>query len=441
MTGTIIAIVGRANVGKSTLFNRLMGKRVAVVGDLPGITRDRVFGLTSWQERELTVVDTGGWQAKPQFALERGVKQQVEAAIAQADAVIFLVDAKSGVVAADEEIADMLRVINKPVVMAANKVDSISQECRVADFYHLGRGAPLAVSAYHDLGIAELMDALLGCLPPSVSGSAKPEEAKLAIVGRPNVGKSTLLNALLEDERAIVHESPGTTRDALDAVVCWEDKRILLIDTAGIKRRGRVEAGVDYYSLLRSLQAINRSDVVLLVTDASEHITAQDLHIVGYIIQAGKGMVLLVNKWDLIAREQRQQFKWCMEQRTRFMSYVPVLYIAAKLGHNVDEVLPRGWQVWQERQKRVPSAVVDRMVKQAVGNYPPPRMSSGQLRIIRAYQDKSMPATFVLRVNDPHLVHFSYQRYLENRLRDSFGFCGSPLRLIFTRIAGRRVRR
>jgi GTP-binding protein len=433
MTSPIVAIVGRTNVGKSTLLNRLAGRRLAVVADLPGTTRDRVFASVSWQGRELTVIDTGGWQVKPQGSLEQKIKQQVEAAIAQADVIIFLVDAGDGVIAADEEIADVLRATNKPIILVVNKVDSAKQANQVADFYHLGVGEPIAISAYHDRGIDGLIDAVLASLPPQIISIAAPGEAKLAIVGRPNVGKSTLLNTMLRDERAIVHESPGTTRDSLDAIIRWDDKEILLVDTAGIKRRGRVDAGVDYYSLLRALQAINRCDVALLLIDASEFITAQDMHIAGYIIEAGKGIILLVNKWDLVPKEQRQEFKHSMEQRLRFASYTPIIYISAKLRQGVNRILPQAWEIWQERQKRIPQSEVDELVKQAVSSHPPPRTGSRRLHIARAYQDESQPATFVLKVNNPKLIHFSYQRYLENKLRQGFGFRGVPLRLIFTR--------
>jgi len=435
MTKPIIAIIGRTNVGKSTLLNRLVGKRLAVVADLPGTTRDRVFASTSWQERELTIVDTGGWQPKPSATLDEMIKQQVEAAIAQADAVIFLVDAHDGVIATDEEIAGTLRAANKPIMLAVNKIDSAKQTNQIADFYHLGIGKPIAISAYHNRGISELMDAVLASLPLSPTTVTEPEEAKLAIVGRPNVGKSTLLNALLGSERAIVHEVPGTTRDTLDALLHWNNKKVLLIDTAGIKRRGRVDIGVDYYSLLRALQAINRCDVALLLIDASEFITAQDMHIAGYIAEVGKGIVLVVNKWDLVPPRQRREFQRYMEQRLRFISYAPVLYISAKLGQGVGKILPQAWQIWQEGQKRLPQSVVDAVVKEAVSSHPPPRNGSRQLRITRAYQDESRPATFILQVNDPQLVHFSYQRYLENKFHHNFGFHGVPLQLIFTKTA------
>ncbi len=440
MTRPIVAIVGRPNVGKSTLLNRLAGKRIAVVADLPGTTRDRVFAFVSWQGRELTVVDTGGWQGKPQGSLEKKVRQQVDAAIAQADVIIFLVDVRDGAIGADEGIADVLRAADRPSILAVNKVDSVRQANQVADFYRLGMGEPIAISAHHNQGIDDLTNAVLACLPPQSDSSAESAGAKVAIVGRPNVGKSTLLNALLGQERAIVSENPGTTRDSLDAMVRWGDREILLVDTAGIKRRGRVDAGVDYYSLLRALQAINRCDVALLLVDATEFITAQDMHIAGYIIEAGKGVMLLINKWDLIPREQRRRFKLGVERRLRFASYIPASYISAKLELGTNEILPRAWEIWQETQKRLPEAAVDELVKQAINVYPPPHTGSRQLRVGRTYQDEAHPATFVVQVNDPNLVHFSYRRYLENKLHQEFGFRGVPLKLIF-RKGGRKINR
>jgi GTP-binding protein len=440
VTGPIVAIVGRPNVGKSTLLNRLAGRRLAVIADLPGTTRDRVFVFVSWQGRELTVVDTGGWQAKPQGSLEQKVKQQVEVAIARADVIIFLTDVKDGAIAGDEEIAGVLHATNKPVILAVNKVDSAKQVNQVADFYRLGMGEPVAISAHHNRGIDELMDAVLASLPLQPVVATEPGEAKLAIVGRPNVGKSTLLNALLGEERAVVDESPGTTRDSLDAAINWGDKRMILVDTAGIKRRGRVGAGVDYYSVLRSLQAINRCDVALLLIDASEFITAQDMHIAGYIIDAGKGMMLVVNKWDLVPEEQRQTFKRSTERRLTFSPHTPVVYISAKLGHGMKRILPQAWEIWEERQKRIPQSAVNELVREAVSSHPPPRTGSRELRVARAYQDESQPATFVLEVNDARLVHFSYRRYLENKLRRGFGFRGVPLKLIFTK-AARKINR
>ena len=433
MTSPIVAIVGRPNVGKSTLLNRLAGGRVAVVADLPGTTRDRVFAFVSWEGCGVTVVDTGGWQAKPQSSLERKVKQQVDAAIAEADAVIFLVDVREGPISVDEEIAERLREADRPVILAVNKVDAGKQTDQVAEFYRLGIGEPIGISAQHNRGIDDLVEVVVASLPRQPISITDSAQAKLAIVGRPNVGKSTLLNALLRDERAVVHEMPGTTRDSLDARVRWQDKDILLVDTAGIKRRGRVGVGVDYYSVLRALQAINRCDVALLVVDATEFITAQDMHVAGYIIEAGKGMMVVVNKWDLVPPERRDRFKQSVEQRLRFAYYVPVVYISARLGQGVDRLLPQAWEVWQERQKRIPESEVTKLVKEAISRHPPPRVGSKRLRIARTYQDESRPGAFVFRVNDPKLIHFSYQRYLENKLRQELGFRGVPLKLIFTR--------
>jgi len=433
MTAPIVAIVGRPNVGKSTLLNRLAGRRIAVVADLPGTTRDRIFAAVSWEGRDLTVVDTGGWQANPQSSLEQKVRYQVEAAIARADAIIFLVDGREGPIAADEEIADWLRQADRPMLLVVNKVDSPRQAEQVPDFYRLGAGEPVAISAYHNRGIRPLMDTLLAALPEQPESTTRSEQTRLAIVGRPNVGKSTLLNALLGDERAIVDDSPGTTRDSLDAVIRWRRREIVLIDTAGIKRRGRVEAGIDYYSLLRALQAINRCDVALLLVDAGEFITAQDMHVAGYVIEAGKGMMVAVNKWDLVPDEHRREFKQKAERRLRFAPYTPIVYVSAQMSQGVNKILPQAWEIWQERQKRVPQSEVSELVKEATATHPPPRTGSRRLRILRAYQDEAHAATFVFEVNDPKLIHFSYHRYLENKLREDLGFGGVPLRLLFTK--------
>ena len=435
MTKPIVAIVGRTNVGKSTLLNRLAGRRMAVVADLPGTTRDRVIASILWQEQELTVVDTGGWQVNPLSSLEQKVMEQVGAAIAEANAIIFLTDVKDGVIAADEEMAEMLRGAGKPIVLAVNKVDSAKQ-ANIADFYRLGIGTPVAISAYHNLGIDDLMNDVLASLPPVPPDFVELEQAKLAIVGRPNVGKSTLLNALLGSERAIVHEAPGTTRDTLDAMVHWGDKKLLLIDTAGVKRRGRRASGVDYYSLIRALQTINRCDVALLLINASEFVTTQDMHIFNYVMEAGKGLVLVVNKWDLIPSVQRKEFKLQLERRLKFIPYVPIVYISAELGQNINKVLPQGWRVWREKQKRLSQSAIDAVITQAVSMHPPPRIGTKQLRVIRARQDESRPATFIFRVNDPQIPR-SYQKYLENKLHHNFGFCGVPLHLIFTKGSGK----
>jgi len=434
MTNSIVAIVGRTNVGKSTLLNRLAGKRVAVVADLPGTTRDRVFAFASWRGHDLTLVDTGGWQAKPESLLDEKVKRQAGTAIAQADVAIFVADAKDGLIPADEELTDVLRRTNKPVILAVNKVDSSGRANQVVDFYRLGIGKPIAISAYHNRGIDELMDAVLDTLPAPTGSIVQTTGPRLAIVGRPNVGKSTLLNRLLGNERAIVSEAPGTTRDSLDATIRWGEKELLLVDTAGIKRRGRVGVGVDYFSLLRAIQAINRCDVALLLIDAAEFLAAQDMHIAGYITEMGRGIMLAVNKWDMVPNAARQEFREILRPRLRFISYAPVLYISAATGEGVSRVLPQAWRIWQEGQERMPQTEVDAVVKQAMSKHPPPHKGSRQLRISIAYQDERRPSTFVLQVNDPKLVHFSYQRYLENQIRQSFNFRGVPLQLVFTTV-------
>jgi GTP-binding protein len=434
----VVAIVGRANVGKSTLFNRLAGGSVAIVEDLPGTTRDRVFADVSWQGREVTLVDTGGLELRPGSSLAQKVKDQVEAAIAEADVIIFMVDVCDGVIAADCEIADRLRSCNKLVVLAANKTDNARLESQIADFYQLGVGTPLAISAQHGRGINELLQAVTPLLLEPSIGFVDSNGPKLAIVGRPNVGKSMLLNAIVGEERAIVDQVPGTTRDAVDTAFNYRGQELLLIDTAGIRRRGRASIGIEYYSLIRALRAINRCDVALLVTDATEFITAQDLHIAGYIKQAGKGMVLVINKWDLVSGQPKEAYAQQIQHRLKFMSHVPVLYVSAKFRHGVDGIIPKILEVWQERQKQLPDLVVDKLIKEAVTAHTRPRKGLKQLEVIRAYQAGINPPTFALLVNDPELVHFSYQRYLENRLRQTFGFSGISLRLLFKKSRSRK---
>jgi GTP-binding protein len=427
----IVAIVGRQNVGKSTLLNRMAGKPIAIVEDLPGTTRDRIFADVSWQEGEFTLVDTGGLELTPQSTITQAVKEQVEVAIAEADVIIFLVDLKSGVIPTDLEIADILRQVHKPIVLVANKADNVKLESEVVEFYELGLGEPLAISAYHDRGITELLDRVTAVLPPPSPVEAEPEVLKIAIVGRPNVGKSMLLNTLLGGERSIVDEAPGTTRDAIDTLLDFYGQSVLLIDTAGIRRRGRLGAGVERYSVIRALRAIERADIALLVLDATELLTAQDMHIAGYIQQAAKGIVLLVNKWDLVADKNISEYNNYIRSRLRFMAYAPVLYISAKFGQGVDKIMPQVSQVYQERLKRLSTTAVNNAIQEAVAAHNPPRTGSKQLKILYATQTEVNPPTFVFFVNDAKLIHFSYQRYLENKLRESFGFVGTPCRLTF----------
>ncbi len=437
----VVAIIGRANVGKSTLFNRLAGESVAVVEDLPGTTRDRVFADISRESREVTLVDTGGLDLKPTSSLAQKVREQAEAAVSEADVIIFMVGVRDGVIAADCEIADLLRMCQKPIVLVANKADNSKLENQINDFYKLGVGAPLAISAQHNRGINELWQAIVALLPEVSDIPADSDRPKLAIVGRPNAGKSMLLNAIAGEERAIVHETPGTTRDAVDAVITFKGQELLLIDTAGIRRRSRVDTGVEYYSLIRALRAINRCDVALLVTDATEFITAQDVHIAGYIKESGKGMVLIVNKWDLIPEQPREAYLQEVRRKLKFMSHAPVLFVSAKYCRGIDDIIHQALQVWHETTKRLADPVVDEFIKQAVMSHTRPRKGLRQLEVIRAYQGGIRPPSFTLLVNDPQLVHFSYQRYLENKLRQTFGFSGTSLRLIFKKAPSRKLQK
>jgi GTP-binding protein len=427
----IVAIVGRQNVGKSTLLNRIAGKRLAIVEDLPGTTRDRILANASWQESEFTIIDTGGLELKPQSTIAQAVKEQVETAINESDAIIFLVDTRDGVTPLDLEIADMLRQVSKPIILVANKTDNAKIETHAVEFYELGLGEPLAISAYHGRGTAELMDRVVSLLPTPTPVEARPEIMKIAIVGRQNVGKSTLLNALLGEERAIVDDIPGTTRDSINTLLDFDGQSVLLIDTAGIRRRGRLGVGVERYSVIRALRSCEQADIVLLVLDATELVTAQDMHIAGYIQQAVKGIVLVVNKWDLVLNKNTIEYNRYIRRQLKFMPYAPILYISAKFGQEVSKIMPQAIQVYQERLKRLPTTRVNSVVQQAVSAHTLPRIGSKQLKILYVTQAEVNPPTFVFFVNDAKLLHFSYQRYLENKLRQSFGFAGTPLRLVF----------
>jgi GTP-binding protein len=427
----VVAIVGRPNVGKSTLFNRLAGSQIAIIEDLPGTTRDRIFADVDIFGTKVTLIDTGGLEPQPGTELGKKVKTQVEAAIAESDAVIFMVDVRDGLIAPDREIADNLRRLHKPVVLAVNKVDNLKLSSACADFYQLGLGDPLAISAHHGKGIHELLEKLVDLLPPVGEEIEESDKPKLAIVGRPNVGKSLLLNAIVGRERSIVDRVAGTTRDAVDTVFKYGDREIILIDTAGIRRRGRAGVGIDYYSLVRTLRAISRCDVAILVMDATEFIAAQDTHIAGYIKDACKGIVLTVNKWDLADDSLKEDYQAAVKSRMKFVAYAPVLFISALTGKGIKDVIPTAMEAWRERQKQLPDPVIDELIKEAVLSHEPPPRGTKRLEVFRAYQAGANPPSFTFMVNDPLLVHFSYARYLENKLRQTFGFTGTSLKLIF----------
>lgn len=440
MPKPVVAIIGRPNVGKSTLFNRLLGKRKAIVEDLPGTTVDRIHSDISWEGRDLTLVDCGGLEANPGPTMRRKVRDQVEKAIAGADLLLFLVDARDGVVPADGETADIVRRAGKPMMLVVNKVESPKQEAQVAQFYELGMGDPIPISAYHGHGIHELMQKVFERLPPPTPASAEPESMKIAIVGRPNVGKSLLLNTLLGEERVVVDEVPGTTRDTIDTVLQYKGERVTLIDTAGIRRRGRIDQGIERYSFQRTADAIERADIALLVVDAVEGITAQDIHILGYIHKAFKGAVLLVNKWDLVETGDTALWMEVVKRKTRFMPYIETHFISAKTGRGVDKILPLARRIYEERIRRLDQDLLDSIVRDAEAAKQSPKQGRRRLKVYKATQTAVNPPTFSFSVNDAKLVHFSYQRFLENKIRQYCGFKGTPLHLLFKSKADKKAK-
>ncbi len=432
MTRPIVTIVGRPNAGKSSLLNRVVGKPLAITEDKPGTTRDRNMADVEWCGVEFTLVDTGGLELAPTTTVGRGMLEQIETAIKEADVIIDVVDVTEGVTPVDFEVADRLRRAGKPVILAVNKADNERREIEALEFYELGLGDPFAISAHHGRGVAELLDKVVALLPKGTPAPAEEgETVKVAIVGRPNVGKSMLLNALVGDRRAIVDEAPGTTRDAVDTRFDFQGQNVLLIDTAGVRRRGRVQPGVERYSVMRTMRAIERADVVLLVLDATEAVTSQDTHIAGYIQHAFKGIIIVVNKWDLIEDKDIGAWNARIRGQLQFAPYAPILYTSAKTGQGTGDIMPLVIEVYRERLKRLPTAAVNDVIQEAVTAHTRPRERARQLRIFYATQAEVNPPTFVFFTNDAKLVHFSYRRYLENKLRQAFGFTGTPLRLIF----------
>lgn len=435
-----VAIVGRPNVGKSTLFNRLAGQRLAVVDASPGTTRDRLVAPVDWVDTPFVLVDTGGLSLEGDEHLGPQVRRQVGAALAEADLIIHLTDGSTGLHPGDAEIANLLRRQNKPVVLVVNKCENVARELGSTEFYRLGLGDPFPISAISNIGIGEMLEQVVHRLPPGDPDDLEESSIlKLALVGRPNVGKSSLLNAIVGSERAIVDEMPGTTRDAVDISATYRGRPLILIDTAGIRRRGHITPGVEQYSALRTFQAIQRSNVSILVLDATEMVTAQDTHIAGDVSEAYSGLVIAINKWDL-ARERgltpthalglvRRRFKWA--------PYAPVRFTAAITGHGVRELLDVALEIHQERQKHVGQGALNRLLIEAMATHPPPSRGSRRLRILKVVQTSTNPPTFVFHVNDPKLLHFSYERFLQNTLRSELGFHGSLLRFEFRKVARR----
>jgi GTP-binding protein len=488
----VVALVGRPNVGKSTLFNRIVGdSRAAIVEDRARTTRDRLYGDAEWNGRRFVVVDTGGLEVAPGDLIEEQVQLQARLAIGEADVIVFLVDAESGPTPADQDAAELLRRTTKPVLVAANKADNDRREQDAAEFYTMGWEEQYAISANHGRGVADLLDAVVWALPPEspLEAARKEREAEaeawakdmaagrlepflageddedgepddeaadeadaarwdammaaeseeppaIAFVGRPNVGKSSLLNALLGEERTIVSSVPGTTRDAIDTTVSWGRSEVVLIDTAGIRRRGKVASGpaAERYSTLRALKAISRADVAVLVLDANDGLTAQDAHVAGYVIEEGKGLVIAVNKWDIVEGKTHKtfdEFVVTLRRDLPFVDYAPVVSISAKTGQRVQRVLELAVDVWGERRRRIGTGELNRLVSAAVERNPPAIVHGRRAKVRYATQVGVAPPTFVFFTTDPASLHFSYRRYLENRLRDSYGFQGTPVRLVF----------
>lgn len=431
MAKPVIAIVGRPNVGKSTIFNRIVGERIAIVEDKPGITRDRIYGSSEWMGRSFSIIDTGGIELSEDEIL-KSIRMQAELAIAEADAIIFMADAKAGLTPADEQVAELLYRSGKPVVLAVNKVDNIKRQDDIYEFYSLGFGEPVAISGAHGIGIGDLLDAVLAKVPEGNEDDYGEDIIKVALIGRPNVGKSSLVNAILGEERVIVSPQAGTTRDAVDTLFETGGQKYVLIDTAGIRKRGKVYESTEKYSVMRAMKAIERADVALIVLNAEEGIIEQDKHIAGYAHEAGKAAIFVVNKWDAVEKDDKtmQRFTQNIRDHFQFMAYAPVLFVSARTRQRLHRLFPLINQVAEQHAMRVQTHVLNDLITDAVTMTPPPTDRGRRLKINYATQVSVKPPTFVLFVNDPELMHFSYERYLENKIRAAFGFEGTPIRLI-----------
>lgn len=434
MAKPIVAIVGRPNVGKSTLFNIFANSRISIVEDTPGVTRDRLYATAEWLDHEFMMVDTGGIEIMNADAIAVSIRQQAQIAIKEADVILFVCDARAGITTEDADVARLLRQSKKPIVLAVNKADSPKQEMNTFEFYNLGIGDPIAVSASNHLGLGDLLDAVVAKFPADkMAGDLEEEdEIKVALIGRPNVGKSSIFNALVGEERSIVSDIAGTTRDAIDTPVVRNGQKYLFIDTAGMRRKAKVDEPIEKYSVMRSLRAVDRSDVVLMVFDAVEGVTEQDKRIVGYAHEAGKAVILVVNKWDLYEKDNSSTLRYTETLRKElvFLQYAPVVFVSAVTKqriHRLPEVIS---YVAEQNAMRIATSILNQVIEDAVAINPPPTEKGKRLKILYVTQVKIKPPTFVIFVNEPEIMHFSYQRYLENKLREAFGFEGTPIQMI-----------
>lgn len=432
MNRPIVAIVGRPNVGKSTLFNRIAKKRVSIVEDVPGVTRDRLYMEAEWLGREFTMIDTGGIEIESKDQIVSAVRHQARLAIDEAEVIVFVVDGKTGITTDDEDVAALLRNTGKPVILAVNKVDSIKDSHEIYEFYNLGLGEPLAISAANALNIGDLLDKVIEHLSEVQTNDDKEDLIKIAVIGRPNVGKSSLVNAMLGEERVIVSDVPGTTRDAIDTLFTKDGLTYVLIDTAGMRRKAKIDLPIERYSVMRSLLAVERADVVLMVIDATEGVTEQDKRIAGYAHEAGKGVIIVINKWDLVEKDSKTSLRFTETIRNElaFMQYAPVLFVSALTKQRVHRVTELVKFVAEQHSMRISTSVLNQVIEDAVAINPPPTAVGKRLKIYFTTQPNVKPPTFVFFVNDPDIMHFSYLRYLENKLREAFGFEGTPIKLV-----------
>ncbi|OKP93643.1 ribosome biogenesis GTPase Der [Paenibacillus sp. P46E] len=434
MARPVVAIVGRPNVGKSTIFNRLIGDRLAIVEDKPGITRDRIYGVSDWNGKSFSVIDTGGIEIDGEDAILKSIRVQAELAIEEADVIVFMCEAKTGLTNSDEEVAQILFRSGKPIVLAINKVDNMKRTEDIYEFYSLGIGDPIGISGSHGTGIGDLLDAVTERLPELTDEEYDEDVIRVALIGRPNVGKSSLVNAILGEERVIVSDVAGTTRDAIDTPFERDGQKYVLIDTAGMRKRGKVYETTEKYSVMRAMRAIERADVVLVVINGEEGIIDQDKHIAGYAHDAGKASIFVVNKWDAVEKDDKtmQNFETNIRDHFLFMSYAPVVFLSALTKQRLQKLLPVVQHVAQQHALRITTHLVNDVVSDAVAINPPPTDKGRRLRINYVTQVAVKPPTIVVFVNDPSLMHFSYERYLENKIRAAFNFEGTPIRL-FTR--------